>query len=170
MGTPLSVTLPDFYKNLTLGNIEGVRGEIEIAEEADELDYHHIINLSGRDVISERIRVHDLQIDDKESLTFDVFNKTMLKAVEILENAEKTGEGVFVNCLAGCNRSVSAVVCYAVLRKGWKLKDAIEYVNFRKRYIGKPDWDTLGNKTFYRHLQQMDMMRKQAGELDNKVM
>jgi protein-tyrosine phosphatase len=155
MGVAHSITLPEIYSKLTLGNIEAARAEIELAKEEDP-EYQHIINLSGMELTSEKITVHDLPIDDKESLTFGVFSTTMLKAIEILSEAEKNDEWVLVNCMAGCNRSVSAIVCYAVLRKGWKLDDAIEYIKFRKRYIGKESWNTLGNVMFHKHLKRME--------------
>lgn len=150
MGQALTVTLPEFYSKLTLANIEGMKAELEIV---DPPEYEHIINLSGNEITTEKdIKIHNIMLDDEKDVSYEDFKKVMDHVVVLLKQIAEKDEWVLVNCMAGSNRSVSAVICYA-LSKGWKLKDAIDYVEKRKSETGHRYWNTLGNLIFQEHLE-----------------
>ena len=53
-----------------------------------------------------------------------------------IEDAESSGEGVYVHCQRGLSRSPTLVMAYLMMKKGHDLRTAYEYVKERRASIG----------------------------------
>ena len=97
----------------------------------------------------------------------------MLRCVQIIKEAKTKNESVLVNCLAGVNRSCSAIVAYAMLETKYGIKSSTAYIEKMKaakhdeyiiRSMGTAEqgmWDTMTNTSFIRHLMIMISEQKE---------
>jgi len=58
------------------------------------------------------------------------------QVANLIEEAEKSGEGVFVHCQRGLSRSPTLVMAYLMMKKGHDLRTAYEYVKGKRASIG----------------------------------
>jgi len=58
------------------------------------------------------------------------------QVADLIEEAESSGEGVFVHCQRGLSRSPTLVMAYLMMKKGHDLRTAYEYVKERRASIG----------------------------------
>jgi hypothetical protein len=100
-------------------------------------------------------KILNLTLDDSYEEPYDYFKDIMLQGIIQMSNAEKEGKSIEVNCAAGINRSCSVIVGYAVLLKGWNVKNAMDYIKFEKNKRYGNRWPTLTNENFVRYLKRM---------------
>jgi len=72
-----------------------------------------------------RIPVVDNKADDK---TLEQFMEGAAK----LDEWTKEGHRVMVHCMAGVSRSVSVVITYLIMYKGWSLELALTHIGLRR--------------------------------------
>jgi len=58
------------------------------------------------------------------------------EVANLIEDAESSGEGVYVHCQRGLSRSPTLVMAYLMMKKGHDLRTAYEYVKERRASIG----------------------------------
>jgi len=58
------------------------------------------------------------------------------QVADLIEEAESSGEGVFVHCQRGLSRSPTLVMAYLMMKKGHDLRTAYEYVKGKRTSIG----------------------------------
>lgn len=156
----LFIHLPHIYEKLTLGNYDYAStvcyGGI----------YDHIINLSCRlfpEGHSRKI-THNILLHDNKTQHYDNFKKAIMWCVQIIRRAKEKRESVLVNCLAGVNRSCSAIVAFDILENGRSIEESIEYIcrvkqehhdDYIEACMGTIEtgiWDTMNNESFVNHL------------------
>jgi protein-tyrosine phosphatase len=155
-----SVALPKIYRFLVLANYDYVNRQPTYE------NFNYIVNLSHhkmrRNTRLEDGQVHNLHMSDDAKQPYHFFKQRMIEVANLIEEAEAGGKNIVVNCLAGCNRSVAAIVAYAVVKKGWKIHHATEYIEQEKvKTYGGRCWDTLTNGKFRQQLRQMEIDHQQ---------
>lgn len=90
---------------------------------------------------------NSIYVSDDFFMSKDDFEKFAFEASDRVQSALMKDEGpLIVHCRYGRNRSVAAIVAYAILKREWKAEDAIDYVSNVRGGL------TLSNPSFRRHL------------------
>lgn len=141
---PRVVSLPAISEYLYLANIVFARESPDILQ---NMGIAHIINVSNHDVHTcipiTNITFIDLP-DTNYSYLISIVNKIVQKIKWCIDNKYR----VLINCTAGSNRSVTAIISYA-LQYCTPKETAhywIHYIKQRKLQQGYSDWNTLVNK------------------------
>uniref|UniRef100_A0A7S3ZCX7 Tyrosine specific protein phosphatases domain-containing protein n=2 Tax=Lotharella globosa TaxID=91324 RepID=A0A7S3ZCX7_9EUKA len=107
------------------------------------------------------VRRFHLPLNDNRALPYREFKRQISSALRVMEACEERKIPVTVSCNKGVNRSAAVVVAYAVLVKGWTLKEALSYVEQRKSHHSSASpttcWDTLTNTLFLKYIRQMEI-------------
>lgn len=154
---PRVIHLPEIYKKLYLSNY----GFVDAGDHLkDEYAFEYVVNMSGDYVQnSKRCMVINVNINDNKNISYHYFKKEILNIVRLIKEASEDRHAILVCCKAGTNRSVSAILAYAMLEKNMSYYDAIRYI-VNKKKKSYCYWDSMTNMKFYHYLQQIKIDHK----------
>lgn len=149
------VNLHDIYPKLYLSNYE-------YANSLRNGEYDIIINMASKKIDKRAVKnkLHYISMKEDKSLTYEEFSRKVDIVCNIICEAEQDGKSVLIHCIAGSNRSVGAVIAYAISHKKMELATAINYFDNKKKNSGFPNWDNLSNLHIYHLLQQYEHQQK----------
>lgn len=146
---PRVVVLSEIYPHLYLSNFEYVEQPCQILR-AHKIDY--IINLSQYH-LKTNIPSSSISFVDSRSIRYDDFVFIINNIVQKIRWCIVNQLHVVVNCSAGCERSVSSVIAYAIYyTNNRSTKYWLQYIENCKLQQGYSNWSSLKNTTFLRDL------------------
>jgi len=92
-----------------------------------------IVNVSNVERSPQGFECTFIYADDDQ---VEQLSRVFEQVAELIETAEKSGEAVYVHCQRGLSRSPSLVMAYLMLKKGYDLRGAYEYVKEKRANIG----------------------------------
>lgn len=168
---PKMVHLPFLHSHLYLSDEDWILGhkdggvwqykgwpdfEVDPNEE-ERLSMQVIINLSGTKYKYRDVTSYFVEFSDDRVMPYKQF-KTVVDAVSELLHRHLPKSKVLIHCGAGTNRSVAAVLGYALKHKNIGLQDGINMIEgYKKEKYPDRIWDTLTNPTFRAFLRQYEI-------------
>ena len=143
-----------FTPNLILDNI--YIGDIYDAHNIEELEKNNINNVISivpgceniYNNIEYKINHNCFQaIDNLEQDLTQYFEKTS----SLIENIVEKKEKVLIHCICGVSRSVTILLAYLIIKRGYTLKDGLELIK-NKRPIANP------NESFLKQLNMLSLI------------
>ncbi|KAI7893330.1 uncharacterized protein EV154DRAFT_439865 [Mucor mucedo] len=107
------IATPDQLGGLKSKSIKRI---LNMAEECDD------------DVPSLKETFKYVKIDARDTVEMQNVEETLRKAVQVIDDAKKHHEPIYVHCKAGKSRSAAAILAYLVLSEHWTLKRAYRHI------------------------------------------
>jgi hypothetical protein len=136
---PMIVGLPMIYEHLYISNLDYV-----LSNDIRDTGINYIINLSNH-IISSDIEQVFISFSDDHNISHKHFSFVIDKVVRHIQYAVDNHKHILVHCNAGVNRSVSAIIAYALVTHQESVDRWVQYIESRKCNAGYPYWDTLTN-------------------------
>merc|ERR1712137_87716 len=92
-----------------------------------------IVNVSNVERSPKGFECTFIYADDDQ---VEQLSRVFEQVADLIDSAEQAGEAVYVHCQRGLSRSPSLVMAYLMLKKGYDLRGAYEYVKEKRANIG----------------------------------
>lgn len=144
------ISLPMIYEHLYLSNLD-------YALQADSLlmakGIDFMINVSNHP-LKTRMYSEYIVFSDDANVSYKYFHDRIEKVVEAIKWSVENKRHVLIHCAAGTNRSVSAIIAYALqyCTEKKSVDEWIKYIENRKVEKGYMYWDTLTNIRWRKYL------------------
>ena len=122
---------------LYLGNCDSINKENLL-----NLDIQLVINATTScpfQLESSNIRNIRIPIEDDLSMSSNIKMYTYIKLVlPIIDSYVKNKKPVFINCMAGMQRSATIVAAYLIVYRGYNVEEAISFIRKRRPIAFRP--------------------------------